>query len=49
MEVAKRVSAEAIKANVARNDCAFSKFKHNNDVERLNTLIEKMRWTPEYL
>jgi len=49
LEVAKRVGAEAIKANVTRNGCAFSIFKHNNDAERLNTLIEKMRWTPEYL
>lgn len=49
LEVAKRVGAEAIKANVTQNDCAFSEFKHNNDVERLNTLIEKMRWTPKYL
>ena len=48
LEVARRVGAEAIKANVAQEDCAFSTFKHNNDVERLNTLIEKMRWTPEY-
>ncbi len=49
MEVARRVGAEAIKAKVTGNGCAFSRFKHNNDVERLNTLIEKMRWTPEYL
>ena len=45
LEVAKRVGAEAIKANVTQNDCPVSEFKHNNDVERLNTLIEKMRWT----
>jgi len=49
LEVAKRVGAEAIKANVTQNDCAFSRFKHNNDVESLNTLIEKMRWSPEYI
>jgi len=48
LEVAKRVGAEAIKANVTGNNCAVSTFKHNNDVERLNTLIENMRWTPEY-
>ena len=48
LEVAKRVGAEAIKANVTQNDCQFSEFKHNNDGERLNTIIEKMRWTPEY-
>ncbi|MCP3943844.1 MAG: NAD-dependent malic enzyme [Desulfobacteraceae bacterium] len=48
LEVAKRVGAEAIKADVANNDCSVSTFKHNNDVERLNTLIENMRWNPEY-
>ncbi len=48
LEVAKRVGAAAIKANVTQNDCQFSEFKHNNDVERLNTLIENMRWNPEY-
>ncbi|RLC05046.1 MAG: NAD-dependent malic enzyme [Deltaproteobacteria bacterium] len=49
LEVAKRVGAEAIKANVTQKDCAFSKFKHNNDPERLNILVEKIRWSPEYL
>ncbi len=29
--------------------CAFSKFRHKNDPERLKLLIEKMRWEPEYL
>ena len=48
LEVAKRVGAEAIKANVARK-CAFARFKHNNDPERLNTLIDKMCWDPKYL
>lgn len=48
LEVARRVGAEAIKAKVTQDDCAFSRFKHNNDVERLNTLVEKMRWSPEY-
>ena len=49
IEVAKRVGAEAIKAGVTQNDCPFSKFDHKNDPERLNTLIEKMIWTPDYL
>ena len=49
LEVAKRVGAEAIKANVTQKDCAFSKFKHNNDPERLNTLVDKMCWDPQYL
>ncbi len=49
LEVARRVGAEAIKAGVTENDCPFSSFKHKNDPERLNLLIEKMRWNPEYL
>ncbi len=49
LEVAKRVGAEAIKANVTQKDCAFSKFKHNNDPERLNILVDKIRWEPRYL
>ncbi|MBU0463891.1 MAG: NAD-dependent malic enzyme, partial [Proteobacteria bacterium] len=48
LEVAKRVGAEAIKANVTQKDCVFSKFKHNNDPERLNTLVDKMCWDPKY-
>ncbi|MFH2057476.1 MAG: NAD-dependent malic enzyme [Pseudomonadota bacterium] len=49
LKVAKQVGAQAINANVTHNDCAFSSFKHNNDIERLNTLIEKMVWHPRYL
>jgi len=48
LEVAKRVGAEAIKANVTQKDCAFSKFKHNNNPERLNTIVDKIRWNPRY-
>jgi len=48
LEVAKRVGAEAIKAEVAQKDCAFSKFNHNNDPERLNTIVDKMCWSPKY-
>jgi malate dehydrogenase (oxaloacetate-decarboxylating) len=48
LEVAKRVGAEAIKAGVTQNDCVFSKFKHKNDPDRLDTLVEKMCWTPTY-
>jgi malate dehydrogenase (oxaloacetate-decarboxylating) len=48
IEVAKRVGAEAIKAGVADKGCAFAKFKHNNDIERLNTLVDKICWNPEY-
>ncbi|MBU8849437.1 MAG: NAD-dependent malic enzyme [Desulfobacterales bacterium] len=49
LEVAKKVGAEAIKAGVTQKDCAFSKFKHNNDPERLNILVDKIRWSPRYL
>ena len=49
IEVAKRVGAEAIKAGVTGNDCAFSRFTHNNDQARLDTLIEKMVWNPVYV
>lgn len=48
LDVAKKVGAEAIKADVAKKDCAFSQFKHNDDPERLNTLIDKMSWKPKY-
>lgn len=48
LEVAKRVGAEAVKAGVAKKDCFFSKFKHENDLERLNVLVDKMRWNPQY-
>ncbi|WDP89051.1 MAG: NAD-dependent malic enzyme [Desulfobacter sp.] len=49
LEVAKRVGSEAIKAGVCTEDCPFSEFNHENNEERLNTLIEKMVWKPEYL
>ncbi len=49
IEVAKRVGAEAVKAGVTQKDCPFSQYKHNNDLERLNTLIDNMIWSPEYL
>ena len=46
--VAFEVGFAAIKEGVS-GPCAFSKFKHKNDPERLKILIEKMRWEPEYL
>ncbi|MBU2453012.1 MAG: NAD-dependent malic enzyme, partial [Proteobacteria bacterium] len=49
LEVAKRVGAEAIKADITGKGCAFAKFKHNNDPERLNMIVEKMCWDPKYL
>lgn len=48
IEVAKRVGAQAIKAGLTQKGCAFSAYKHNNDEERLNLLIENMCWTPKY-
>ncbi len=47
-EVAKRVGAEAVKSGVAQTDCYFSRFKHNNDPDRLNIIIDNIRWTPQY-
>jgi malate dehydrogenase (oxaloacetate-decarboxylating) len=46
--VALAVGLAAIRDGVS-GPCAFSRFKHNNDPERLKILIEKMRWEPQYL
>jgi malate dehydrogenase (oxaloacetate-decarboxylating) len=46
--VAFEVGLAAIREGVS-GSCAFSKFKHKDDPERLKILIEKMRWNPEYL
>ena len=46
--VAFEVGLAAIQGGVG-GPCAFSKFKHKDDPERLKILIEKMRWNPEYL
>ena len=48
IEVAKRVGAEAVKAGVTQKDCRFAAYKHKNDINRLNTLIDNMVWSPEY-
>ncbi|MFH2060956.1 MAG: malic enzyme-like NAD(P)-binding protein [Pseudomonadota bacterium] len=48
VQVAKKVAAEAIKAGVCKKGCAFAEYKHNDDVERMNTLIDKMIWKPVY-
>ncbi len=48
LKVAKFVGAEAIRGGVA-SDCAFSRFKHKNDLDRLDELIHGMCWTPGYL
>jgi malate dehydrogenase (oxaloacetate-decarboxylating) len=46
--VAFAVGSAAIREGVS-GPCAFSRFRHKNDPERLQELIEKMRWAPEYL
>ncbi len=47
-DVAVAVGRAAITAGVCR-ETPFSEFNHNNDVSRLETIIDKMRWTPEYV
>ncbi|MDX1776478.1 MAG: NAD-dependent malic enzyme [Desulfobulbales bacterium] len=46
--VALAVGLAAIREGVS-GPCAFSKFKHKNDPDRLQTLIKNMHWQPEYL
>ena len=48
LKVAKFVATEAIRGGVA-SPCAYSRYEHKNDPERMNTLIDKMCWNPEYL
>ena len=48
VSVAHAVGLAAIREGVSGR-CAFSKFQHNDDADRLLTLIENMRWKPEYL
>lgn len=48
LKVAQAVGKTAINANLGHL-CAFSEFQHDRDEERLNILIDKMRWKPEYL
>jgi malate dehydrogenase (oxaloacetate-decarboxylating) len=47
-DVAVAVGRAAITAGVC-GETPFSEFNHNNDVSRLETIIDKMRWTPEYV
>ncbi len=46
--VALAVGKAAISEGVSRA-CAFSTFQHERDEERLQTLIARMCWSPEYL
>ncbi len=47
-EVALAVAMCAVKNGVSR-PCLYSDFQHNNDEARMRTLIDKIRWKPEYL
>ncbi|GBE53190.1 putative NAD-dependent malic enzyme 2 [bacterium BMS3Bbin14] len=48
LKVAFAVGRAAIREGVS-GLCAFSTFQHNNDIGRLEELIENMRWEPRYL
>ena len=48
LKVAQAVGETAIQKGVSRPP-AFSSFKHENDPARLNELIRRMRWEPDYL
>ncbi len=48
LNVAQAVGETAIREDID-SLCAFSKFQHHNDPERLRELIRRMRWRPEYL
>jgi len=48
VSVAHAVGIAAIREGVSGR-CAFSKFQHKKDPDRLRILIDNMRWNPEYL
>jgi malate dehydrogenase (oxaloacetate-decarboxylating) len=48
LKVARFVGAEAIRGGVA-SECVYSRYKHVNDLKRLDKLIQGMCWNPEYL
>ena len=48
LRVAQAVGREAIKKGVSR-PCVFSSFWHENKEDKLEMLVEGMRWLPEYL
>ena len=48
ISVAKAVAASAIKEGVS-GKCSFADFDHENDIAKVEELIEKMSWEPEYL
>ncbi len=47
-KVALAVAMSAVKHGVSR-PCVFSTFQHEGDDARMNELLRKMRWDPEYL
>lgn len=47
-KVAEAVAHRAIGMGVCR-PCVYSDFQHNNEIVRMNRLIDRMRWQPEYL
>lgn len=47
-KVALAVAMTAVELGVSR-PCVFSDFQHDNDEQRMNELIKKMRWDPDYL
>ena len=47
-KVAMYVGAQALKGDVCKDDCTFSDFKHKNDIDRLNVIIEGICWSPKY-
>ncbi len=47
-KVACAVGHEAVRQHLS-SPCIYSKYQHNNDPERLDILIDKIRWLPSYL
>jgi malate dehydrogenase (oxaloacetate-decarboxylating) len=47
-KVALAVAMCAVKHGVSR-PCVYSDFQHNNDESRMRTIIDRIRWNPQYL
>ena len=47
-KVALAVAMCAVKHGVSR-PCVYTDFQHNNDEARMRKIIDRMRWSPEYL
>lgn len=48
IKVAVAVAMCAVEQGVSR-PCVYSDFQHNNDEARMRTIIDRIRWNPEYL